>query len=47
VGDEVAVVFVDWVEYLLKVKLWGGEDPLFPATAIAVGENQRFEVAGL
>ncbi|HWB33593.1 MAG TPA: tyrosine-type recombinase/integrase [Acidobacteriaceae bacterium] len=47
VGDEVAAVFVDWVEYLLKEKLWGGEDPLFPATAIAVGENQRFEVVGL
>ena len=47
VGDEVAVVFVDWVEYLLKEKLWGGEDPLFSATAIGVGENQRFEVVGL
>ena len=47
VGGEAAAVFVDWVEYLLKEKLWGGEDPLFPATAIAVGENQRFEVVGI
>ena len=47
VGDEVAAVFVDWVEHLLKEKLWGGEDPLFPATAVAVGETHRFEVVGL
>jgi integrase len=33
--------------YLLKEKLWGGNDPLFPATAIALGESQRFEVVGL
>jgi integrase len=47
VGDEVIAAFVEWVEYLLKEKLWGGEDPLFPATAIAVGVSQRFEVVGL
>jgi integrase len=47
VGEEVAAVFVDWVEYLLKEKLWGGDDPLFPATAIATGKSQRFEVVGL
>ena len=47
VGEEVVAVFVEWVEYLLKEKLWGGEDPLFPSTAIAVGESQRFEVVGL
>jgi hypothetical protein len=47
VGDEVEAVFVEWVEYLLNQKLWDGEDPLFPATAIAVGETQRFEVVGL
>ena len=47
IGEEVAAVFVDWVEYLLKEKLWGGDDPLFPATAIATGKSQRFEVVGL
>jgi site-specific recombinase XerC len=47
VGEEVAAVFVDWVEYLVKEKLWGGDDPLFPATAVATGKSQRFEVVGL
>ena len=47
VGEEVAAAFVDWVEYLVKEKLCGGDDPLFPATAIATGKSQRFEVVGL
>jgi integrase len=47
VGEEVAAVFADWVEYLVKEKLWGGDDPLFPATAIATGKSKRFEVVGL
>lgn len=47
VGDDVAAIFLDLVRYLLTEKLWGGEDPLFPATAIAVGESHRFEVVGL
>jgi integrase len=47
VGDEVASVFIDWVNYLIQEKLWGSDDPLFPATAIATGASQRFEVVGL
>jgi hypothetical protein len=47
VGEEIATILVDWVNYLLKEKLWGGDDPLFPATAIALGVSQRFEVVGL
>jgi integrase/recombinase XerD len=47
VGDETESIFVDWVNYLLQEKLWGSDDPLFPATAIATGKNQRFEVVGL
>jgi len=47
VGDEVVSIFVDWVNFLLQEKLWGGGDPLFPAKAIACGESQRFEVIGL
>jgi integrase len=47
IGEEIAAGFVDWVEYLLKEKLWGGDDPLFPSTAIAAGKSQRFEVVGL
>ena len=47
VGDEAASIFLDWTNFLLHEKLWGGNDPLFPATAIATGESQRFEVVGL
>jgi integrase len=28
-------------------KLWGLDDPLFPATKVAVGEDFRFEATGL
>jgi hypothetical protein len=37
----------DWVEYLRAKKLWGMDDPLFPATRVAVGASGHFEVAGL
>ena len=47
VGEDVSAVFVEWVDYLMKEKLWDGDDPLFPATAIAIGRSKRFEVAGL
>jgi integrase len=35
------------VNYLRQVKLWGNEDPLFPATQVAVNEECRFQVVGL
>lgn len=47
VGDEVVEVVVDWSNYLQQEKLWGADDPLFPATRILVGPSQRFEVSGL
>jgi len=47
VGDEVHRIFSDWVKYLREELLWGNDDPLFPATRIAVGKTQQFEVAGL
>jgi integrase len=47
VGDEIASIVSEWVIYLLKQKLWSGDDPLFPATAIASDENQLFEAVGL
>jgi integrase len=37
---------VDWVNYLRKGKLWGLDDPLFPATKIVVGDSRQFEVSG-
>lgn len=47
VGDDIRAVFVDWVNYLRRDLLWGLDDPLFPATKIAVGENRKFEAVGL
>jgi integrase/recombinase XerD len=37
VGDEILQVISDWVSYLRREKLWGVDDPLFPATKIVVG----------
>ena len=47
VGDDIRTVVVDWVNYLRAEKLWGLDDPLFPATKVAVGEKLGFEAAGL
>jgi integrase len=47
VGDEIRRIVVDWVTYLRQEKLWGLDDPLFPATKIVVGDNQHFAASGL
>ncbi len=47
VGEEVYEIVVMWVEYLREHKLWGNDDPLFPATRVTVGSSRQFEVAGL
>lgn len=47
VGDDIRRIVAEWVDYLQREKLWGLDDPLFPATKIVVGNNQRFEAAGL
>ena len=47
VGDDVRAIIEDWVDYLREVKLWGNDDPLFPATRIEYGESRQFEVAGV
>lgn len=47
VGDEIRNTMVEWVSYLREEKLWGNDDPLFPATNIAPGANRQFEASGL
>ena len=47
VGDDIRAMVVDWVAYLRTDKLWGLDDPLFPATKVAVGDNLRFGAVGL
>ena len=47
VGDEIRQIVEDWVNYLRETKLWGNDDPLFPATKVAVTEERRFQVVGI
>jgi integrase len=47
VGEEIRDILTDWVRYLREDNLWGNKDPLFPATSIALGMSQQFEVNGL
>lgn len=47
VGNEIQQIVENWVNFLREEKLWGNDDPLFPATKVAVGDSYRFEAAGL
>jgi len=47
VGEEVREIVAAWVSYLRDEKLWGNDDPLFPATRVALGISRQFEAAGL
>ena len=41
-------IVVAWVSYLKDEKLWGNDDPLFPATKMTLGQiSRQFEAAGL
>jgi integrase len=47
VGEEIRGIVAEWVTYLREDQLWGNDDPLFPATHIALGATCQFEAAGL
>ncbi|TCV81287.1 tyrosine-type recombinase/integrase [Sulfurirhabdus autotrophica] len=47
VGEDIRVIVSEWVSYLRDENLWGNDDPLFPATRIALGLTHQFEAAGL
>ena len=47
VGDEVRSIVHDWVVYLLREKLWGLDDPLFPGTQMGLNEDLKFQVVGI
>lgn len=47
VGDDTRQIVEDWVLYLRQQKLWGNDDPLFPATHTAIGPERRFTVVGV
>ena len=43
VGEDIRGIVAEWVAYLREDKLWGNDDPLFPATRIALGVSRQFE----
>lgn len=47
VGDEIRQIVVEWAVYLREQKFWGNDDPLFPATRVALGASRHFEAVGL
>ena len=47
VGAEAVETVGAWVRFLREEKLWGNDDPLFPATRIALGKTRQFEPCGL
>jgi integrase/recombinase XerD len=47
VGEEVRQIVADWIRFLLEDKLWGNDDPLFPATRVVLGTTRQFEAQGL
>lgn len=47
VGDDLQAIAAAWVTFLRHERQWGLDDPLFPATRIAVGPHGTFEPAGL
>jgi integrase len=46
-GDDAHAIVTRWVNHLVAEKLWGPDDPLFPATHVALGDKHQFEVCGL
>jgi integrase len=47
VGEEIHAIVSEWVSYLRNEKLWGNDDPLFPATKVLQGTDRQFAAAGL
>lgn len=47
VGAEIEAIVTEWVDYLTKEKLWGKDDPLFPATKIGQNSGLQFQANGL
>ena len=47
VGDDVRQIVVDWIAFLRKEKGFGPDDPLFPKTRVALGDDLNFSAASL
>lgn len=47
VGGTALAILADWVRHLRTGYLWGNDDPLFPATSMALGSTGQFETVGI
>ncbi len=47
VGEDVHRIVAEWVHFLRVERLWGNDDPLFPATETIVGPDRQFQAGGL
>ncbi|PNG25621.1 tyrosine-type recombinase/integrase [Methylocella silvestris] len=47
VGSDIREIVLEWIDFLRKDRLWGNDDPLFPATEVDLGPDQRFLAVGL
>jgi integrase len=47
VGDDIRAIVVEWVTFLRTEKLFGFDDPLFPASRVIVGDDGHFKSDGL
>ncbi len=47
IGGNALAIVEEWVGLLQRERLWGFDDPLFPATRVALGADHQFHAAGL
>ena len=47
VGDDIKQIVINWVNYLIKEKLFSLNDPLFPRTKLIHDENSAFIASGV
>ena len=47
VGQDIENIVTEWITWLRTVRLFGHDDPLFPATKIVRGANGLFKAVGL
>jgi integrase len=47
VGEDIRTIVVEWIAFLRTEKLFGFDDPLFPASRVIVGDDGQFRSDGL
>lgn len=47
VGEDIEAIVLAWIDFLIRDRLFGPDDPLFPATARILDADGKFAAAGL